>query len=231
MKYKTNVDSVNTVSENNQMLKKLLNCKRCKGYHHGDLRSVLLSEAEAMIAEGGVQSLSIRELAKRADVSRNAPYRHFKDKHELLSAVAEGLFRKFSALLEDERLQNPDEDPLVQLEKMGQIYLQFAVENSQHYKLMFNEPAIADAKAESFKEAADLSFAVLIAGLERCQTAALINKDPLELQGMFVWSSLHGLASILIDIPCLPVEDLQEMTNSSLIMIRRGIGAKDRSAS
>lgn len=211
------------------MLKKLLKCKSSKGYHHGDLRSELLNQAEAMIVEGGVQSVSIRELAKRADVSRNAPYRHFKDKHELLSAVAEVLFRRFSALFEDERLQNPTEDPLIQLEKMGQIYLQFAVDNSQLYKLMFSEPSIADGKIDSLKEASDLSFAILISGLERCQAAGLINRDPLELQGMFVWSSLHGLASILIDIPCLPVEDLHEMTRSSLTMIRRGIGAKDSS--
>lgn len=184
-----------------------------------------------MIVEGGVQSVSIRELAKRADVSRNAPYRHFKDKKELLSAVAEVLFRRFSALLVEVREQNSAADLLVQLEKMGEVYLSFAVENSELYKLMFSEPTIADGKTESLKEAADLSFAVLIDGLASCQEAGLINKDPLELQGMFVWSSLHGLASILIDIQCLPVEDLQEMIHSSLIMIRRGIGARDKPSS
>ena len=49
-------------------------------YHHGDLREALLQAAKALIAEAGIENLSLRKLAERAGVSRTAPYHHFSDK-------------------------------------------------------------------------------------------------------------------------------------------------------
>ena len=58
-------------------------------YHHGDLRSSLLEAAKAMLSESGIEGLSLRKLADRVGVSRTAPYHHFKDKNELLCAIAQ----------------------------------------------------------------------------------------------------------------------------------------------
>jgi len=57
-------------------------------YHHGDLRAALLAAARDMIAEAGIEGLSLRKLAERAGVSRTAPYHHFQDKNDLLCAIA-----------------------------------------------------------------------------------------------------------------------------------------------
>ena len=64
-------------------------------YHHGDLRAALLAAARDMIAEAGIEGLSLRKLAERAGVSRTAPYHHFQDKNDLLCAIAaEGFQRR-----------------------------------------------------------------------------------------------------------------------------------------
>ena len=58
-------------------------------YHHGDLRSTLLNAANLMLKETGIEGLSLRKLADKVGVSRTAPYHHFKDKNQLLCAIAE----------------------------------------------------------------------------------------------------------------------------------------------
>ena len=57
-------------------------------YHHGDLKRVLVDAAIALVAEGQNWDFSLREVARRAGVSHNAPYNHFADKRDLLAAVA-----------------------------------------------------------------------------------------------------------------------------------------------
>ena len=63
-------------------------------YHHGDLRQALLRAAKQLIAEAGIENLSLRKLAERAGVSRTAPYHHFSDKNDLLCAIAAEGFRR-----------------------------------------------------------------------------------------------------------------------------------------
>ncbi|NOR51433.1 MAG: TetR family transcriptional regulator [Gammaproteobacteria bacterium] len=214
------------------MSKQESSCKPCEeggghSYHHGDLHSALIDETARMVAEGGTQSVTIRELAKRLEVSRNAPYRHFGDKTELLCAVAEVKLHEFAAILEAAR-HHPGDRPLQQLHKMGLAYLQFAQENGAIYKMMFSDPLISENKTESLQLAGDNAFGVLLQLLGDCQQQGAINNEPLELQGMFVWSTMHGLSSLLLDIHihCLPIEDQQQMVESTLEMIQRGLGAE-----
>ena len=61
-------------------------------YHHGDLRAALLQAAGEILEKEGLEALSLREAARRAGVSHNAPYRHFPDRDSLLAAlVAQGV--------------------------------------------------------------------------------------------------------------------------------------------
>jgi AcrR family transcriptional regulator len=66
------------------------------GYHHGDLRRALLDASLALVAEGGIGALSLREVARKAGVSHNAPYHHFKDRGSLLAALAEEGFAELA---------------------------------------------------------------------------------------------------------------------------------------
>src|SRR5215467_12607566 len=72
-------------------------------YHHGDLRAALIRAGLAILAEEGVQALTLRAAARRAGVSHNAPYRHFADKEALLAAIAEEGFIDLAARVEEAR--------------------------------------------------------------------------------------------------------------------------------
>src|SRR6266850_4711197 len=95
-------------------------------YHHGDLRAALLQTAGKVLEKEGLGELSLRELARRAGVSHNAPYRHFPDRDSLLAALAAEGF----ALLENEMRG-------LGARAMGEVYIRFALQHPQRFRLMF----------------------------------------------------------------------------------------------
>src|SRR6478672_7153397 len=95
-------------------------------YHHGNLRPALLRAATKTLEKEGVGALSLRDLARRAGVSHNAPYRHFPDRESLLAALAADGFEKLGQAM---RGQGGKE--------MGEAYVRFALEHPQLFRLMF----------------------------------------------------------------------------------------------
>src|SRR4051812_17953974 len=96
-------------------------------YHHGNLRRVLLDAALALVDEEGRLDFTMRELARRAEVTHNAPYRHFTSRDELVAALAEEGFR---ALRERSLRESAayDADPRARVRALGASYVTFAVE-------------------------------------------------------------------------------------------------------
>ena len=100
---------------------------RKRPYHHGDLRETLLAASLRVIETDGVEGLSLREAARRAGVTHGAPYHHFRDKADLLDALAEEGFGRLRDLMQASRAlrTRPDE----RLAVIGLAYVRFAVEN------------------------------------------------------------------------------------------------------
>ena len=101
-------------------------------YHHGDLRAALLQAAGRALEKDGPDAISLRDLARGADVSHNAPYRHFPDRRALFDALAEEGF----ALLARELLGKPWREQAV-------AYVRFALANPERFRLMFTRPVPA----------------------------------------------------------------------------------------
>src|SRR3954464_10631940 len=95
-------------------------------YHHGNLRSELLSCAERALSEGGLAQLSLRELARQVGVSHGAPRRHFADRQALLDALAEAGFARLGAELR-EAVDGAGEDYEARLRAIAAAYIRFAV--------------------------------------------------------------------------------------------------------
>jgi AcrR family transcriptional regulator len=111
-------------------------------FHHGNLRSVLLEEGESMLREGGADAISLRELARRADVSHGAPRSHFIDRQSLLDALAERGFDRLAANVSSAASRhNSFED---RFRAVAHAYVDFAVDDAALMELMFaakmNEP-------------------------------------------------------------------------------------------
>src|SRR4051812_36803257 len=95
-------------------------------YHHGNLRPALLRAASKTLEKEGAGALSLRDLARRAGVSHNAPYRHFRDRDSLLAAIATEGFRQLGDALRGRAGK-----------EMGAAYVRFALEHPQQFRLMF----------------------------------------------------------------------------------------------
>ena len=167
-------------------------------YHHGNLRRALLDAALALIAERDSVDFTMRELARRAEVTHNAPYRHFDAKDALLAALAEEGFAKLRERLGGKAAKAGD--PRTRVRDLGESYVMFAVEHPHHFRLMFGG-TIARVKEShpALARAAEASFALLRDAIEACREEGLLRHDVSTRDlGLVAWSLVHGLASLLM---------------------------------
>ncbi|MBP0000121.1 MAG: TetR/AcrR family transcriptional regulator [Cyanobacteria bacterium SID2] len=184
-----------------------------KTYHHGNLRQALIDTAIETIAEKGVNSLSLREVARRVGVSHSASYRHFADKEALLAAVAEegflGLTQALTTALQN-RLETTADCSLERLQASGIAYVKYAFDRPEYYRVMFGSGAIDRSRYPSLQNASQQAFQVLVDLVIAGQNAEKIRPgDPVKLAWV-AWSLVHGLAMLAIDGQ-LPISETHEI--------------------
>src|SRR5690349_3367842 len=112
--------------------------KPANTYQHGNLREALVQAGLKLLAEGGVEGLSLRAAAQLAGVSHAAPYRHFKDKDALVAAIAEQGFRLLTASMRAELEQlGAGADTHQRMRALGQGYVRFAREHPGYLGVIF----------------------------------------------------------------------------------------------
>ena len=165
--------------------------------HEGGARERYLDEAYGIIAEKGLEALSIREVARRLGVSHQAPYKHFASRDHILAGVVARTYAEFSRHLEARpRSDEPERD----LYNMGIAYLAYARANPLKYRLMFGTPLPEPGRHPDMMEEAHRAFDILRKRLSSMPRKPLGDgPDTASDAGhdaMFVWSTLHGFASI-----------------------------------
>ncbi len=172
-----------------------------KPYHHGDLRSALLSAAEAELQQKGVEAFSLRSVAKRAGVSHAAPAHHFGDTTGLLTALAALGFQDFLATQHtfEARARKTPRDQLV---AAGLGYVGFARARPALFKLMFGSER-TDYGNQVLKTAAEAAIAHLMAQV------TLVGGDAAQ-DATAVWATAHGLADLLIAGRIKVIRDMDE---------------------
>jgi AcrR family transcriptional regulator len=170
-----------------------------RDYHHGDLRRALLDAALALFAERGRFDFTMRELARAAGVTHNAPYRHFEDRWALLDTLAAEGFEKLRELcLAAASRPSPDaKDPRTRVIRLGEAYVGFAADHPNHFRLMFLRP-IGLASPELAK-AARASYAVLEEAIAAAAAGGHLRAG-LSAQDVTLtaWSLVHGVASLVV---------------------------------
>jgi AcrR family transcriptional regulator len=173
-------------------------------YHHGDLPRAIVKAALEILRETQSLEFSLRELARRAGVSHNAPYKHFADKRELLAAVSAAGFETLTKRMERDIAGRGNARE--QLFAMLRAYIEHGVENPALYSLMFGgylsgpnqkRPAIELAEAEKTK--ALLAGLIVAGGLGRAIAHTPRNERKIAGAILACWSLVHGLTLLLAD--------------------------------
>jgi AcrR family transcriptional regulator len=160
------------------------------------LGDLCVAEALSIIKAKGIEALSLREVARRLGVSHQAPYKHFPSRDHLIAEVLRRCFADLAAALRGrDASSDPDED----LRRLGLAYLRHALARPLEYRLMFGTPWPDVEAHPDVARDSRFAFDVLREVLGRRQAAHGLAPDParLERDAMFVWSTMHGLASIL----------------------------------
>jgi AcrR family transcriptional regulator len=175
----------------------------CRGYHHGDLRRTLIEAARVLVTESQDWTFSLREVARRAGVSHNAPYNHFPEKRDMLAAVAADGFeylrqRTLKAIRETQSAREA-------LARCAHAYVQSGVENPALYRLMFGSALARDNQwPDEAHAAGQRAKAVIEEIVQRGSGSgefAVDTDDADELAGVVLslWSAVHGLTMFVID--------------------------------
>jgi AcrR family transcriptional regulator len=197
-----------------------------RGYHHGNLKEALIRAALELIAEKGPAGFTFAEAARSAGVSPAAPYRHFRDRDELLSDVARQGFEQFAAALAG-AWDDGRPDPSTAFERLGKAYLAFARAEPAYYSAMFEAGIPLDISAE-LRQAADSAFAVLRSATEQLvATMPAANRPPVLMMALHVWALSHGIASLFgrgdagrRTLPMTP----EELLEAGMLIYLRGLG-------
>ena len=159
--------------------------RRRQRYHHGDLQAALLRAAGNLLEKEGIGALRLREIARRAGVSHNAPYRHFPERQALLAALAAEGFKRFRQQLDDAETQGG-------LHARGEAYVRFALEHPERFRLMFGS-GLPFSQHPDLLEQATQAFG----GLANAIAAHAGREAP--LAAIAAWALVHGLSQLLLD--------------------------------
>jgi AcrR family transcriptional regulator len=199
-----------------------------RGYHHGNLKEALIEAALGLIVQKGASGFTFAEAARVAGVSPAAPYRHYKDREELLADVARRGFAEFESAL-SKAWDDGRPDPLTAMERLGQAYLRFAAKEPAYYAAMFESGTPPDSSPELRMEA-DRAFGVLRQAAERLVELAPAGKRPPSMMvALHMWTLAHGISSLFVradggrrKLP-MPPDDLLE---AGMLVYLDGLGIR-----
>jgi AcrR family transcriptional regulator len=198
-----------------------------RGYHHGNLKEALLQAALGLIAEKGPAGFTFADAARSAGVSPAAPYRHFRDRDELLSSIAQRGFEMFESTL-NAAWDDGRPDTVTAFERVGKAYLAFAREEPAFYSAMFESGLPVDINP-ALQAAGERAFGIIRAAAERLAALAPpgVTRPPALMMALHIWSMSHGVASLFArgdaarrKLP-MSAEDLLE---AEVLIYLRGLG-------
>ena len=197
-----------------------------RGYHHGNLKEALINAALDLIAKKGPAGFTFAEAARWAGVSPAAPYRHFRDRDELLADVARRGFEQFAAALE-RAWDGGRPEVFAAFERLGKAYLEFARTEPAYYSAMFEAGVPHDISPE-LSAAGDRAFAVLRTASETLiARIPAARRPPALMVALHIWSLSHGIASLFgrgdegrRTLPMTP----DELLEAGVLLYLRGLG-------
>lgn len=191
-------------------------------YHHGNLRAELLEHAWKVVERDGVDGLSLRGISREIGVSHSASGRHFRDRQQLLDALARMGFHRLNQAIA--AATAPTATVEERLRASGRSYVEFAVAHARVLDLMYAQKRHPDA-SEELRSLSEESMSLLVETITGAQAEGIVRAgDPHEL-AVVVFASVHGVATLATDdlLDDVPWERAAE---STIDFAWRGIAAR-----
>ena len=197
--------------------------KTKRAYHHGNLKQALLDASVELIRTVGADGFTLREVARRAGVSHNAPYRHFRDKGELLAAVAvEGYERlRESMVTHSESGTTPEE----RFRLCGRGFLDFALRYPEHFKVIFDNPQRYEYPEA--REAGERTFGALVGRVKECQAAGVLPQEDARTLALIYLAAVQGTAKLAVTgrLPFSGIDEVCKFYDKALSALTHGFGS------
>jgi len=189
-----------------------------------DFRDKVCGAALQIFAEKGVHGLTMREVASRLGVSPTIPYRHFKDKDEIVAAVRARAFNCFAQALENAAQRGGD--AIAQSNAVGKAYQDFAFNHTAAYQLMFTVfQQDAEEKDLALQTAFDRARATISHHVEQMIKASLMKGDA-GLIGYAYWAAMHGLVMLQLSGKFTSRYDFKSVRHATLAALMEGFSAR-----
>ena len=202
-----------------------------RGYHHGDLRNALAEAAAKLAQSGGPEKVTVRAAARSVGVTPTAAYRHFAGHEELLAAAKEHCGRRLGEMVQRQLIALPATGSRVQLAlrnlvAAGRAYINFALEEPGLFRTAFSQGgAILDKEPAEFTGDAN-ALGILVGLLDELVAAGYLAPERRPMAEIAAWSSVHGLALLMLDGPLrdVSVEAKAEAITRTTMLMLRGLG-------
>lgn len=177
-------------------------------YHREDLKSELIREGLSILDQEGYEGFSLRKVAKACNVSQTAPYRHFKNKDELIAGIMMEAMRAFNQSLEEAVLQYPD-DSVKQLKEIGVAYIRFFSKNPEYLRLLFSNDLFVKMSISSHKKGeqdvcspdsrlkSGHPFATFYKAVENYAASSSNHSMERDELILYCWGLVHGISVLL----------------------------------
>jgi AcrR family transcriptional regulator len=163
-------------------------------------RERIVQASTELIREQGLSALSMREVARRAGVSHQAPYYYFADREAIIGAIAEqgfAMMREYVQRSVPERAGAPH-DPIV---AAGRAYLEFAFEHPAHFRVMFRPELVSPERHPNVQDSGLRACDVFMRIVHEAVAAGLPAESGVDALFLLCWSLVHGLACLVLDGP------------------------------
>ena len=168
-------------------------------YHHGNLKQALIDAGIKIINKEGEQGLSLRKVAAACGVSHSAPYAHYKDKEELLSAIKSSVTEQFTKYLYEAVDRMKEESAEKAIVAMGRSYVKFFIDNPDYYQFLFYNQGITVHLVAGENHEEDYPPYLLLKALffrHLDEKGIKLSDEEKEIELIKIWSTVQGIASI-----------------------------------
>lgn len=199
-------------------------------YHHGELRAALIAATLAIVERDGSGAVSLSAAARKVGVSPQATYSHFRDKGELLAAVAEQAVLRLEGSVRAAR--DAASGPLVRLEATAIAYARFAQAHVAQFRLLSTPELVSAPQATAYvsrypalRAAYERAFEVLLSAVEDCQRAGLLRAGEPRALAVSAWAMVHGVSRLIVDglVDVTGYDDVEALMRDAVRMLFRGM--------